>query len=199
MFPIIISPDLPRLNLSCKTISSDLQDVEDELLTEDTDYLNTPEFHVNMGEMIKHLTNMYKHNTNVKMRRLELQGCYIGRMHGGFQMALTKLFEIPPPESFNHLTQLYLRDFLEPEGTPTKRQSNRSRLCRAIGSACHNLETLNIGNIDLGAILHVFIKSTVNIFQGIKSETSPILVIDNVRHEKKINFHSRFTHSSYPR
>ena len=59
LFPIIISPDLPRLNLSCKTISSDLQDVEDELLTEDTDYLDTPEFHVNMGEIIKHLTNMY--------------------------------------------------------------------------------------------------------------------------------------------
>ena len=153
-------------------------------MNEDNDYLDAPEFHVNMGEIIKHLTNMYKRHERVRLRRLELQGCYIGRMHGGFQMALTKLFEIPQPESFSYLTQLYLRDFLEPHGTPTKRHSNRVRLCRAIGSACHNLETLNIGNIDLGAILHVFIKSTVNIFESIKSDTSPLLVIDQVNKEK---------------
>ena len=137
-----------------------------------------------MGEIIKHLTNMYKRHEKVKLSRLELQGCYIGRMHGGFQMALAKLFEVPPPDSFSHLTQLFLRDFLEPHGTPTKRHSNRVRLCKAIGNACHSLETLNIGNIDLGAILHIFIKSTVNIFQNIKSENSPILVASQVNQEK---------------
>ena len=176
LFAIIVSPDLPKLNLSCKTISSDLQDVEDELMNEENDFLDTPEFHVNMGEIVKHLTNMYKIHKKVRLKRLELQGCYIGRMHGGFQMSITRLFETPAPESFSNLTQLFLRDFLEPAGNPTKRYSNRVRLCRAIGSACHRLETLNIGNIDLGAILHVFIKSPVNTFPGIKSDTSPLLV-----------------------
>eukprot|EP00092_Neocalanus_flemingeri_P016769 GFUD01018137.1.p1 GENE.GFUD01018137.1~~GFUD01018137.1.p1 ORF type:complete len:556 (-),score=107.62 GFUD01018137.1:36-1703(-) len=184
LFPIILSSDLPKLNLSCKTISSDLQDAEDELMNDENDYLDTPEFHVNVGEIIKHLTNAYKRHEKVKLKRLELQGCYIGRMHGGFQMALTKLFEIPPPDSFSYLTQLYLRDFLEPLGTPTKRHSNRVRLCRAIGSACHNLETLNIGNLDLGAILHIFIRSPVNIFQSIKTDTSPLLVVDQVNQDK---------------
>ncbi len=43
-----------------------------------------------------------------------VQGCYIGRMHGGT-----------------------LRDFLEPHGTPTKRLSSRVRLCKVSISCPH--------------------------------------------------------------
>ena len=65
-----------------------------------------------------------------KCVNVDAQGCYIGRMHGGLQLALTRLFEAPEPARFHQLTSLTLRDFLEPHGTPSKRVTSRVRLCK---------------------------------------------------------------------
>jgi hypothetical protein len=58
-------------------------------------------------------------------------------MHGGLQLALTRLFETPDPSRFHQLTSLTLRDFLEPHGTPTKRLNSRVRLCK-VSISCAN-------------------------------------------------------------
>lgn len=182
LLSVILAHDILELRLNCKTLSSDLQDMEDTEPDSDSsdssdlaNIVNMDAFHLNLTGVIDQVGQLYSSPGRVSLNTLDLQGCYTNWQHRCFQASLTRLFNSSPPSSFNSLTNLILRDFVEPARAPGARFENRARLCQAIGRSCCNLETLNMGNIDVGAILHVFIKSATKSFPTL-SQTSPILV-----------------------
>jgi len=182
LLSVILAPDILELRLNCKTLSSDLQDMEDTESDSDSsdssdlaNCVNMDAFHLNLTGVIDQVGQLYSSPGKVSLNTLDLQGCYTAWHHRSFQSSLTRLFTSSPPSSFNSLTNLILRDFAEPPRAPGARFENRARLCQAIGRSCHNLETLNMGNIDVGAILHMFIKSATKSFPSL-SPTSRILV-----------------------
>jgi len=183
LLSVILAADILELRLNCKTLSSDLQDMEDTEPDSDSSdssdlatIVNMDAFHLNLTGVLHQLSQLYAKPARVCLKTLDLQGCYTNWQHRCFQSSLTRLFESCPPPSFNSLTNLILRDFVEPARAPGARFENRARLCQAIGKSCHNLETLNIGNIDVGAILHVFVKSASKSFPTLHHDSSPILV-----------------------
>ncbi len=46
-----------------------------------------------------------------------------------------------------------------------------SSCLQAVGAACQRLEYLNLGNIDLGAVLHLFLRSPAKAVLAIKKTT----------------------------
>jgi hypothetical protein len=48
---------------------------------------------------------------------------------------------------------------------------------QALGAACQRLEYLNLGNIDIGAVIHIFIASVAKAFPAtVKTDVGPVLV-----------------------
>jgi hypothetical protein len=74
-------------------------------------------------------------------------------MHGGLQLALTRLFEAPAAR-FSRLTSLTLRDFLEPHGAPAKRLTSRVRLCKVMRvTESFRIPKFGMGNLKKTAAL----------------------------------------------